>query len=70
VPNELKVRELPFPADAAVRLADLRAQTKLNMSGCCVLLAAQDAGGQLASFDDRLLQIAEASNLRTLRRYE
>jgi len=67
---ELEVRELPFPADAAVRLAHLRAQTKLKMPDCWVLLAAQDAGAQLASFDERLLQIAGASNVRTLRRYE
>ncbi|MFC5993096.1 type II toxin-antitoxin system VapC family toxin [Pseudonocardia hispaniensis] len=66
--RDLEVRELLFPANAAVRLAQLRAQTRLKMPDCCVLLAAEDAGAQIASFDDRLLRAAQDRNVRTLGR--
>ncbi len=46
----LEIQELPFPADAAVRLAQLRATTDLKMPDCCVLLVAEDAGASIASF--------------------
>ena len=41
--HELEVQELPFPADTALRLAQLRASTGLKMPDCCVILAAEDA---------------------------
>ncbi len=66
--RDLEVQELPFPADAAVRLAQLRATTGLKMPDCCVLLAAEDAVASLASFDERLTQVAEDRNLPVLRR--
>jgi predicted nucleic acid-binding protein len=52
--DDLDVRELPFPADSAVQLARLRAETGLKMPDCCVLLAAEAADARVASFDDRL----------------
>ncbi len=59
----LEVNELAFPADAAVRLARLRAETGLRMPDCCVLLAAEAAGAEIASFDARLRETAVARNL-------
>ena len=54
----LEVRELPFPTDTAIRLAELRASTNLKMPDCCVLLAAEDAHARVASFDGRLTDAA------------
>jgi predicted nucleic acid-binding protein len=65
--RELEVVEQPFPSDTAVRLARLRADTGLRMPDCCVLLAAQDAAGRVAAFDDRLIRAAEALGLVALR---
>ena len=39
----------------------------MKMPDCCVLLAAEDAAGSVASFDDRLVQTAELRNLPVLR---
>lgn len=66
--RDLEIQELPFPADTAVRLAQLRATTGLRMPGCCVLLAAEDAAASVASFDERLAQTAENRSLPVLRR--
>lgn len=33
--RELEVRELPFPDDTAIRLAQLRANTGLKLPDCC-----------------------------------
>lgn len=63
----LEIRELPFPADAALRLAELRAATGLKMPDCCVILAAEGAAATVASFDERLVQTAEARKLPVLR---
>ena len=66
--HALEVQELTFPADTALRLAQLRASTGLKMPDCCVLLTAEDAGATVASFDERLAQAAESRNLTVLRR--
>lgn len=55
---DLDVRELAFPADAAVKLAQLRASTNLKMPDCCVLLAAEEEQARVASFDNRLIDAA------------
>lgn len=65
--RDLEVRELPFPADAAIRLAGVRVSTGLKMPDCCVLLAAEVAGASVASFDERLAQTAENRNLMVRR---
>ena len=65
--GELEVAEQPFPADTAVRLAWLRADTGLGMPDCCVLLAAQDAAARVATFDERLIRGAEELGLVALR---
>jgi predicted nucleic acid-binding protein len=65
--RELEIAEQPFPADTAVRLARLRADTGLRMPDCCVLLAAQDTAARLATFDERLIRSAEELGLDALR---
>lgn len=57
------MRELPFPAEAAVRLACLRTQANLKMPDCYVLLAAENESASIASFDERLVAAAEARNV-------
>jgi predicted nucleic acid-binding protein len=37
------------------------------MPDCCVILAAEDAAGAIASFDERLAQTAEKRNLSVVR---
>lgn len=59
----LEVHERTFPADSAVRLAQLRAGTGLKMPDCCVLLVAEDVQARVASFDDRLTTVAASRNL-------
>lgn len=60
----LEVEELPLPADAAERLAALRADTGLTLPDCCVLLAAEDAdGGGVLTFDERLARAAAERGL-------
>jgi predicted nucleic acid-binding protein len=61
----LDVTELPLPPGAATRLAALRVETTLKLPDCCVLLAAQDAGGMVLTFDDRLAR--EAARLGLIR---
>lgn len=64
--RDLDVQALAFPADAHVRLAELRAGTGLRMPDCCVLLSAEDAGARVASFDARLARAAEGRDLHVL----
>jgi predicted nucleic acid-binding protein len=61
--NDIDVRELPFPVDAAGRLATLRTRTGLKMPDCCVLLAAETHTASVASFDERLIAAAEHRKL-------
>lgn len=60
----LEVDEEALPGDAAVQLARLRARTGLRLPDCCVLLAAHTAAAQaVATFDDRLAQVARDRSL-------
>lgn len=52
--RDLEVGEQPFPPDAALKLAELRANTGLRMPDCCVLLVAQQVQARIASFDAAL----------------
>jgi predicted nucleic acid-binding protein len=65
--RDIDVQALPFPTDTAVRLAELRADTGLKMPDCCVLLSAEEAGADIASFDARLAQAAETRSVPVLR---
>lgn len=65
--QDLEVQELAFPEDTAVKLARLRADTKLKMPDCCVLLAAEHVGNaRVASFDEQLTQAAADRDLGTV----
>lgn len=61
--GQLGVRPVDLPRDAAMRLATLRAATSLKLPDCCVLLAADQAAGALATFDDRLADVARSHGL-------
>ena len=50
----LGVRSVPLDTDDQVRLALLRAETGLKLPDCCVLLAAEQQSGAVATFDHRL----------------
>lgn len=54
----LGMTEIGLPIDAAPRLAELRATTRLKLPDCCVILAAQESTATLLSFDDRLAAAA------------
>lgn len=55
----LGVREIPPGANAAERLAVLRAETGLKLPDCCVLLAADDAPAEsILTFDSHLARRA------------
>jgi predicted nucleic acid-binding protein len=56
--GQLAVTTVPLEGDAAVRLAVLRAATGLRMPDCCVLLAAEQVRGSLATFDERMASAA------------
>lgn len=57
--TRLAVAEVGLPADAAERLARLRAETGLRLPDCCVLLAAEEAGAdEVLAFDERLTRVA------------
>ncbi|MGH3447668.1 MAG: type II toxin-antitoxin system VapC family toxin [Nocardioidaceae bacterium] len=64
--NDLEVQELSFPADTAARLARLRASTNCQMPDCCVLLAAEQGGARIASFDEGLIRAADTCNIVTV----
>jgi toxin FitB len=52
--RELQIATIAFSDDAPVRLATMRASTRLRLPDCCVLLAAETAHASVATFDDRL----------------
>jgi predicted nucleic acid-binding protein len=63
--QQLGVQELPLGAGAPGQLAEMRATVGLKMPDCCVLLAAQDHEGIIASFDSDLLAAARRLGLKT-----
>jgi toxin FitB len=65
--ERLGVTELPLGDDAPARLAQLRAEARCKLPDCCVLLAAQDHRGTVASFDSALITAACNLGLSTLR---
>ena len=54
----LGVDLIPLSPDAPQRLAALRAETRLRLPDCCVLLAAISAKAAVATFDERLAAAA------------
>lgn len=64
---QLDVRAVPLGDDAPARLALLRAETKLKLPDCCVLLAAEQEGNAaIATFDGRLDATARARGVAVL----
>jgi predicted nucleic acid-binding protein len=61
--ERLGVNELGLGEDAPGRLAMMRAEVGLKLPDCCVLLAAQEYRGAVASFDAELVRTAEALGL-------
>lgn len=64
--DQLGVTSIPMAADAHLRLAILRAATRLRLPDCCVLLAAEQTSGTVATFDERLARQAAQQGLRVL----
>jgi toxin FitB len=64
--RRLGVQELPFGEGSPGRLAEMRARISLKMPDCCVLLAAQDHQGMVATFDSDLLAAARKLGLRSV----
>lgn len=64
--EQMGVVELSFGVDAHVRLAELRAKTGHKLPDCCVLMAAKEIGGVVASFDTALTEAAAGLKLVTL----
>jgi len=63
--HRLDVNELALGENTPSRLAQLRAEIGLKMPDCCVLLAAQEHAGIVASFDSDLLAAARKLGLKT-----
>jgi predicted nucleic acid-binding protein len=61
--DQLRVCPVTLPQDAPSRLATLRAATTLKMPDCCVLLAADQVAAAIATFDDRLAEVARDHGL-------
>lgn len=56
--SDLGIEDVPLPEDAPVRLARLRAETGCTLPDCCALLAAEQVGDRVATFDQRLATAA------------
>jgi predicted nucleic acid-binding protein len=64
--QRLEVEEIGWGDDAAVRLARLRATTRLKMPDCCVLAAAEWVEGGIATFDKALAHAAHEWGMTVL----
>lgn len=61
--GRIGVIELGLGDDAAAQLAQLRATTSRKLPDCCVLLAARESRGRVASFDADLVKAARMLGL-------
>jgi predicted nucleic acid-binding protein len=64
--DRLGVIELRMGDEAAAKLAQLRAEAGSKLPDCCVLLAAEERGATIASFDSALRTAAKSLGLPTL----
>jgi predicted nucleic acid-binding protein len=64
--DRLGVTELPLGEAAPARLARLRADSGRKLPDCCVLLAAKENGGAVASLDSALIDAAERLGVATV----
>lgn len=60
------IGELDRVPNEARELADMRVSTPLKMPDCCVLMAATAHAASLASFDERLREVARSRGLHVL----
>jgi predicted nucleic acid-binding protein len=65
--ERLGVSELALGFDTPSRLAQLRADSGRKLPDCCVLLAAQEHAGAVASFDTELMRTAHELGLKTIK---
>ena len=65
--ERLGVAELRLGDDAPRRLARLRVDSGCKLPDCCVLLAAEENAGVVASFDSALIEAADRLGISTLR---
>ena len=56
--HQLELASVLLDEDSPMRLAALRVGTGLKLPDCCVLLAAEQTHGEIATFDDRLATAA------------
>lgn len=68
--TQLEVCAVDLAQDAPARLATLRVETALKMPDCCVLLAADQSGAAVATFDDRLAEAGRSRGLAVWGRFE
>lgn len=64
--ERLGVAELGLGAGAPRRLAELRASSGLKLPDCCVVLAAQEHEGTIATFDQGLARTAQNLGLEAI----
>jgi len=62
--EQLAVAAVPVARETAVRLALVRAESGLKLPDSCVLLAAEESGAAVATFDPRLAGAATSRGLR------
>ncbi len=65
--DRLGVAELPLGTEAPTRLARFRAEAGCKLPDCCVLMAAEETDGTVASFDAALIGAARGFGLPTLK---
>ncbi len=61
--DRIALEDIAFPADAPRRLAQLRAATARKLPDCCLILAAQQEGATVATFDRALASTARSLGL-------
>lgn len=64
--RRLEVTPVPIDTDAPARLAGLRAETGLKLPDCCVVDAAEQVDGGVATFDRRLAGVADGRGISVL----
>ena len=64
--HELGLSTIGIDASAPTELARIQAETNLKLPDCCVLLAAEQTGGRLATFDARLADVARRRGLEVV----
>ena len=64
--GRLRIRQSSVDVDQPLRLATLRAETRLKLPDCVVLDTARQSGAVLATFDETLRTAAATVGVRTL----